>query len=199
METIIGILIIAILIVIVISFALFIIKMENKRQNGRKYYCNGKLLCESIYNKESGSFTYFLYYPNGKTKNKIKRIDNQRQLLVYSEKFELLCQAEVDIGYGKTNSLYVLHGPIQGYYTNGHLKFRGNCKSNKFHGDFEFYAENGNLLLSLVFKNGAPLSGVIYNEDGVARELTMAHIHNIMLDYGFDNMLVDLSWTEHIL
>ena len=184
------------LIILIISFINYI---DKKLREGRKYYCNGKLLCESIYNKENGNFTYFLYYPSGKTKNKIKRIEGKRQLLAYSEKFELLCQAEVDFGYGKTNKLFILHGPIQGFYTNGHLKFVGKCKNNKFHGDFEFYAENGNLLLSLVFKNGSPLSGVIYGEDGMPKELTMAHIHNIMLDYGFDNMLIDLSWTEHIL
>lgn len=185
--------------VVIIVVLILTTWMSFSARRGRKVYSNGKLLCESIYNKENSSFTYFLYYPSGKTKNKIQRIEGRRQLLVYSEEFELLCQAEVDIGYGKKNSLFILHGPIQGFYTNGHLKFVGKCKNNKFHGDFEFYAENGNLLLSLVFKNGSPLSGIIYGEDGTPRELTMAHIHNIMLDYGFDNMLIDLSWTEHIL
>lgn len=185
--------------VVIIVVLILTTWMSFSARRGRKVYSNGKLLCESIYNKENSSFTYFLYYPSGKTKNKIQRIEGRRQLLVYSEEFELLCQAEVDIGYGKKNQVFILHGPIQGFYNNGHLKFTGKCKSNKFHGDFEFYAENGNLLLSLVFKNGSPLRGLIYNEDGTPRELTVAHIHNIILDYDFDNMLIDLSWTEQIL
>ena len=60
----------------------------------------------------------------------------------------------------------------------------------------KFYYENGDLELILKFKDDKPKKGIMFTPDGLEKELTTAHIYNIINDYGLDNIRVDLSWVK---
>lgn len=161
-----------------------------------KVYENTTLIAEKKF--EDDRFVLLLYYPNGKIHQKINvpvnNYSHETLVTVFAENGDVMIRAEVDLDCH--SGICRQRGKINGYYPNGHLKFVGNYTWNGYNGDMKFYYENGDLELILKFKDDKPKKGIMFTPDGLEKELTTAHIYNIINDYGLDNIRVDLSWVK---
>ena len=191
------------LLLLVICFVLMwvfipIIVGEDKiKLESAKVYDHTTLIAEK--KVENDVFILLLYYPNGKIHQKIdvpkNKYAHETLVTVFAENGDTMIRAEVDLDCH--SGFCRQRGKINGYYSNGHLKFVGEYTYGGYNGDMKFYYENGDLELILKFKDDKPKKGVIFTPDGLEKELTTAHIYNIINDYGLDNIRVDLSWVKN--
>lgn len=172
----------------------------NKKENAKpdsgfkprkRYYDNGNLLSE-----QRTPYHFILYYPNGSINQEIRFVDKKLTLTCFSEEGNVWFVSGVFLIGG--NSYIRLSGQAQSYYSNGHLKCVGKYKEGKLNGKMDYFYENGNLLMTLNFRDDVPISGVIYTLDGKEKELTVAHINNIIVDYGLGSTDIDLSWVKEL-
>ena len=145
-------------------------------------------------------YHFVLYYPNGAIEKEITYKDGKYILTCYSNEGVAIFISELYTYINYISSFNIkLNGQAQGYYPNGHLKCVGKYDYGKLNGKMDFFYDNGDLFITLKFKDDMPVSGSIYSPEGIEKELTIAHINNIMVDHGIGNVDVDFSWVKELL
>lgn len=201
-----GVIIAIIIIVFIIAMFFVAIKAEVKPKDAdyasnassfktkKMFDNNGNLLSE-----QRAPYHFILYYPNGSISREIKCENKKCYLTCYSEEGNIVFVFELKMEVFFSGYCEVcLSGQAQGYYPNSHLKCVGKYSEGKLSGKMDFFYENGDLQMTLNFKNDVPISGVVYTPDGKEKELTVAHINNIMVDYGLGNTDIDFSWVKDL-
>lgn len=170
----------------------------------KEYKKDGVLIAERFGYFDSPSFSLVSYYPNNKIRQEIKTIKNVKHffdiynvciLKTYDEDGHLDIMAEAFL-YNPFN--LVLNGQLKKYYPNGHLKFVVNYVGGVRQGKMEFFYDNGDTEMILNYIDGDPVEGLICSPQGEVKQLTIAHINNIMNDYDVGKIKIDLSWGHRL-
>ena len=116
------------------------------------------------------------YYYNGNLREEVNFKNGKQEGLSKAYYKNGNLKAEGNFKDGK------LEGLSKFYYDNGNLKEEVNFKDGKLEGLGKEYYNNGNLESEVNYKDGKAVSGYMYDIDGEKKEMTNAHLHNMMKD-----------------
>ena len=112
-------------------------------------------------NKEIIHKAYILFFSGIKDENGIVKVNDDNQIIgiqFLNNSFrDYIVYWYYESGKIKYQGQYKddkLHGDYIGYYENGQISYHNQYKNNKRHGDFIWYYENGQIRYQGQYKNG---------------------------------------------